>query len=214
MVVGTTSVSGLYAELVGSAATNVVDVELSMATDGIPCALVFGSSVPTSEMGGTGLTVFSGWVVLSIVDLMTGRLVSGVTADPAPSPATAGEVVVGTIAAEDDRMVRAVVVVDGMDVGITAAEGALYVVNVVDGPKIDGTIVIGTAGTLCAVTVGATLVAGIAGIEALYTVPAAADAAVEKPGVPVTAGTNEEPTDDTPACESGLTVDVVNGRDH
>ena len=192
MVVGTTFVSGLCAEPVGSATTNVVDVELSMATDGIPCALVFGRSVPTSEIGGTGLTVFSGWVVLSVVGLMTGRLVSDVTADPAPSPAIAGEVVVGTMAAENDCVVRAVVVVDGLDVGTTAVEGALYVVNVVDGSEIDGTIVIGTAGTLCAVTVGATLVAGIAGIEALYTVPAAADAAIEKSGVPVTAGIDDE----------------------
>lgn len=196
VLVGTVFVPGSCAELVGTVATtNVVDVELSIATDGIACALVFGRLTPASEMGGTGLTVFSGWVVLSVVDMMTGRLESDVTADPAPSPAISGGVEVGTTAAEDDFVVRAVVVVDIM-VGTTAVDGALYVVNVVDGSRTDGTIVIGTAGTLCAVTVGTTLVAGIAGIEALYTVSAAADAAadatVEKPDVPETTGTDEE----------------------
>ena len=75
MLVGTTVVSGLCAVVVGNCATGpvlvgtaagtkVVDVKLSMATDGIACALDLGRLVPASEMGGTGLTVFSGWEVV------------------------------------------------------------------------------------------------------------------------------------------------------
>ena len=97
-------------------------------------------------------------------------------------------------------MLRTVVVVDGLDVGTTAVEGALFVINVVEGSKVEERIVVGTAGALCAVVVvGKTLVGGIAGTEALCTVPATADAAVENPDVPGTTGTDEEwPTDDTP----------------
>lgn len=201
VLVGMILVSGLCAVLVGTAAgTKVVDVELSMATDGIACALVFGRLVPASEMDGTGLTVFSGWEVLKVVGMTTGMLVSDVTAELAPaSPAIARAVDVGMIAAEDGCVLRAVELVDGLDVGTTAVEGALCVVNVEDGSTV-GTIVIGTEGTLCAVTVGT---------EALGTVPVAADAAVENPDAPGTAG-----IDDTPPCESGLTVEIVDGRDH
>jgi hypothetical protein len=192
VLVGATFMSGLCVVLVGTAAgTKVVDVELSIATDGIACALVLGKLVGSSEMGGTGLTVFSGWEVLSVVGMTTGMLVSDVTADPAPPPAVAGKLEAGMIAAEDGCVLCAVVVVDGLDVETTAVEGALYVFIVVDGSRTDGTIVIGTAGTLCAVTVGPTFVGGIAGTEALCDVPAAADAAVKKPDVPGTAGADE-----------------------
>lgn len=192
-VVGTISISGLCSVLVGIAAgTKVVDVEFSMATDGIACALVLGRSVGSSEMGGTGLTVFSGWEVLSVVGMTTGMLVSDVTTGLAPVvPAIAGAVEVGIIAADDGCVLCAVVIVDGLDVGTTAMEGALYVVIVIDDSRTDGTIVIGTAGTLCAVTVGTTFVGGIAGTEALCDVPAAADAAVEKLDIPGIAGADE-----------------------
>lgn len=197
VAVGNCATGAVLVFSVGTAAgTKVVDVELSMATDGIACGLVFGRLVPASEMGGAGLTVFSGWEVLNVVGITAGMLVADVKAEPAPAPpAISGAVDVGDTADEDACVLRTVVV-DGLDVGTTAVEGALCVVNVVDG-SIDDTAV-GTAVALCAVVVGKTLVCGIAGTEALCTVPAAADA-VEKPDVPGTAGTDEEwPTDDTP----------------
>lgn len=42
------------------AGTNVVDVELSMATDGSAYELVPGRLIPASEIGAAVLTVFSG----------------------------------------------------------------------------------------------------------------------------------------------------------
>lgn len=171
VLIGTTLVSGSCAVLVGTGAgTKVVDVELSMATDGIACALAFGWLVPASEMGGTGLMVFWGCKVLKVIGMTTG-MVADVTLDPfpAPAPAMEGEIEVGMTAAEGRCEVRTVVVVDGLDVGTTTVEGALY-----------------------PVVVGTMLVGGIAGTESLCTVPAAADVAVEKPEISGTAGTDEE----------------------
>jgi hypothetical protein len=148
-----------------------VDVELSMATDGIACALDLGRLVPASEMGGTGLTVFSGWEVVRVVGITTGTLVANVRADSAPAPPVIiGAVEVGMIAAEDGCVLRTDVVVDGLDVGTTAMEGALCAV----------------------VVVGKTLVGGIAGTEALCTVPATADATVENSDAPGTTVADEE----------------------
>lgn len=114
--------------------------------------------------------------MLKVVDVTMGRLVSDVTADPAASPpTTAGIVEVGMVTAEDGYVVRAAVV-ESSEVETTAVEGALCVINVVDASNFDVTVV-----------------AGIAGTEALCTDPAAADATVEKPEVPGTTGTDDTP---------------------